>query len=140
MRKLILILPIALLLAGCALEEMQSPVQKADSKAFSIEEAKEFFEKDFATALTKTSSGSRKQGKLNPGDFTPLWDKAVYSEKGGTAAIPVAGAAGVLSGIFGLASTGASLLSYSNIPAGLYVIETTEGSCVYIYINDTITV
>ena len=75
--------------AGCALEEIRGPVTKTESKAFSIEEAKEFFEKDFATALTKTSSWSRKQGKLNTGDFTPLWDKAVYSEKGDYAAYDV---------------------------------------------------
>ena len=55
MRKFILILPIILMFAGCALEEIRGPVTKTESKTFSIEEAKEFFEKDFATALTKTS-------------------------------------------------------------------------------------
>ena len=79
----------ALLLAGCTLEEMRESVPKIDSKSFSIEQAKDFFEKGFAAAVTKASSDGRKQGKLHPGDFTPLWDKAVYSQNGKTAAYDI---------------------------------------------------
>ncbi len=48
----------------------------------------------------------------------------------------VAGAVGVTSGVIGIIS---SLLSY-NIPPGLYIIETTNGSTIYLYINNIITV
>jgi len=89
MKKLHIILTMAFLLSGCALEEIRGPVTKTESKAFSIEDAKEFFEKDFAVSVTKTSSDGRKHGKLHPGDFTPMWDKAVYSEKGDYAAYDV---------------------------------------------------
>ena len=77
-----------LLLTGCALDELRDPVTKIESKTFSIEQAQEFFEKDYSRRITKALPG-QKNGKLYPGDFTPLWDKAVYSEKGGKAAYDV---------------------------------------------------
>ena len=48
MKKLHIILTMALLLAGCTLEEMRESIPKTDSKSFSIEQAKDFFEKGFA--------------------------------------------------------------------------------------------
>ncbi len=77
-----------LLLAGCTFDEFREPLPKVESKTFSIEQAKAFFENDYTGKITKSSS-VKKNGKLHPGDFTPLWDKAVYSEKGGKAAYDV---------------------------------------------------
>lgn len=52
-----------------------------------MEQAKEFFEKGYTERLTKTETGTaetgRFRGKLHPGEYTPLWDKAVYSESEG---------------------------------------------------------
>ena len=88
MKRLYFIISTALLLAGCTFEEFREPLPKVESKTFSIEQAKAFFENDYTGKITKSSS-VKKNGKLHPGDFTPLWDKAVYSEKGGTAAYDV---------------------------------------------------
>ena len=37
-----------LLLAGCTFDEFREPITQIESKTFSIEQAKAFFEKDFA--------------------------------------------------------------------------------------------
>lgn len=76
------------LFSACQVEELKHPTQ-VDRKEFTILDAKEFFEKDFASKITKSRNGQQRHGKLHPGDFTPLWDKAVYSEKGGKAAYDV---------------------------------------------------
>ena len=47
----------------------------------------------------------------------------------------VAGTIGVASGVIGIVS---SLFSY-NIPSGLYIIETINGSTIYLYIGNTVT-
>ena len=58
-----------------------------------MEQAKEFFEKDYVDRLTKSqgedSRSIRFRGRLYSGDFTPLWDKAEYSESDGVAAYDV---------------------------------------------------
>lgn len=77
---------------------------------------------------------------MYPGDFTPLWDKAEYSESDGAAAFVlspfpiIAGTLGVASGIIGIVY---ACFSY-NIQSGIYIIETSNGGILYIYINNSI--
>ena len=47
MKRLYLILSMILLLAGCTFDELRESLPKVESKTFSIEQAKAFFEKDF---------------------------------------------------------------------------------------------
>lgn len=86
--KLFRILLTIFLFSASQVEELKQPTQ-VDRKEFTILDAKEFFEKDFASKITKSRNEQRRHGKLHPGDFTPLWDKAVYSKKGGKAAYDV---------------------------------------------------
>ena len=92
--KLRLLLFLTMLsLVGCQLDELRDDFRPSSHKAFSIEDAKEFFEKDYVDRLTKSqgedSRSIRFRGRLYSGDFMPLWDKAVYSESDGVAAYDV---------------------------------------------------
>ena len=90
--KLLLFLAV-ISITGCSLQELRHEDRPAASRAFGVEEAKEFFEKDYMGLLTRSQdSGIQRKsfkGKLHPGDFTPLWDKAVYSESDGVVAYDV---------------------------------------------------
>ena len=90
--KLLLFLTI-LSITGCSLQELRHEDRPTTSRAFGVEEAKEFFEKDHMGLLTRShageTTGKKFVGKLHPGDFTPLWDKAAYSESDGVAAYDV---------------------------------------------------
>lgn len=90
--KLLLFLTV-LSITGCSMQELRQEDRPDASIAFGVEEAKEFFEKDYMGLLTRSQAegtqGKRFRGKLHPGDFTPLWDKAVYSESDGVAAYDV---------------------------------------------------
>ena len=93
MKHKLLLLLIVLSITGCSLQELRHEERPTTSRAFGVEEAKEFFEKDYMGLLTRSQdSGIQRKsfkGKLHPGDFTPLWDKAVYSESDGVAAYDV---------------------------------------------------
>ena len=90
--KLLLFLAV-LSVTACSFEELRYEDRSTASRAFSVEEAREFFESDFSGLLTRSqdtgTQGKRFIGKLHPGEFTPLWDKAVYSESDGIAAYDV---------------------------------------------------
>lgn len=90
--KLLLFL-IALSITGCSLEELWHEGRSDAGRAFSVEQAKEFFETDYADMLTRSQGddtrAGRFRGRMYPGDFTPLWDKAEYSESDGVAAYDV---------------------------------------------------
>ena len=78
---------------GCSLDEQRHEISPSSGRAFGVEEAKEFFEKDYVEQITRSGSdGGRSsfRSRFHPGDFTPLWDKAVYSESDGVAAYDVA--------------------------------------------------
>ena len=47
MNRFFLILAATLLLTGCALDELRHEGKPATNRAFSVEQAKEFFEKDY---------------------------------------------------------------------------------------------
>ena len=88
MQRRILLYLTLLVVSGCRLDELHDDAVQSEGRAFSVGQAKEFFEKDFAAQLTK-SAGKGFRGGLHSGVFTPLWDKAVYSEAGGVAAYDV---------------------------------------------------
>ena len=88
MRRRILLYLTLLIVSGCRLDELHDNAVQPEGRAFSIGQAKEFFEKDFAEQLTK-SVVEDVRSVLHPGDFTPQWDRAVYSESGGVAAYDV---------------------------------------------------
>ena len=93
MKNKLLLLLVILSVSGCALEEMRHEVRSDAGRAFSVEQAKEFFETDYADMLTRSQGddtrAGRFRGRMYPGDFTPLWDKAEYSESDGVAAYDV---------------------------------------------------
>ena len=93
MRRKLLLLLVVLFVTGCSLDELRHDDRSEGGRAFSVEEAKEFFEKDFVGLLTRSQAEVTTEkkfvGKLHPGDFTPLWDNAVYSESDGVAAYDV---------------------------------------------------
>jgi len=93
MKRLLLLFPALFLLSSCSLEELRDDFRPSSHKAFSIEEAKEFFEKDYTEQLTRAEAAGMNErkfrSKLHSGDFTPLWDKAAYSESDGVAAYDV---------------------------------------------------
>ena len=88
MRRRILLYLTLLVLSGCRLDELHDDAVQSEGRAFSVGQAKEFFEKDFAEQLTK-SVVEDVRSVLHPGDFTPQWDRAVYSESDGVAAYDV---------------------------------------------------
>ncbi len=76
---------------SCTVQEVFGPLDtKYGSDAFSLDEAKEFFEKDYATVSTKADAETKKPfRRLSPGEFTPLWENAQYSIRGDIAAFDV---------------------------------------------------
>jgi len=93
MKRCLFLFLTMLSLIGCQLDELRDDFRPSSHKAFSIEEAKEFFEKDYTEQLTRAEAAGTNErkfrSKLHSGDFTPLWDKAVYSESDGVAAYDV---------------------------------------------------
>lgn len=83
MRKISAItLFVLLILSGCSGEQVNGGNASGNSasRKFGIEEAKTAFAETYSTALTKSADGGNRRNKLSPGEFTPLWDKATYSE------------------------------------------------------------
>ena len=88
MKRQLLFILLMLVISGCRLDELHDDAVQPEGRAFSVGQAKEFFEKDFAEQMTR-SDGKVFRGGLHSGEFTPLWDKAVYSEADGVAAYDV---------------------------------------------------
>ncbi len=93
MKRLFAALCTSAILVGCSLDELRHEISPSSGRAFSVEQAREFFEKDYVDRLTKSQDvdtrAGRFRGRIHPGDFTPLWDKSVYSESDGVAAYDV---------------------------------------------------
>ena len=73
---------ILMILSGCTVAQFDNPNgngRPAEVK-LSIEEAKEAFEETYSASITKSGNDKRHRNKLSPGEFTPLWDNAAYSE------------------------------------------------------------
>lgn len=74
------LLPLSILLYISCIDNDIVPIRTSSSAYLSISEAQEFFENSFTTTQTRSRIGKRDNGKLDPGEFTPQWDKAVISE------------------------------------------------------------
>ena len=70
MRRRILLYLTLLVLSGCRLDELHDDAVQPEGRAFSVEQAKEFFEKDFAEQLTR-ADGKVFRGGLHSG---VIWD------------------------------------------------------------------
>lgn len=70
------------ILSGCTTAQFDKHHSSDSSPEpkLSLDEAKAAFEETYSIALTETGSGNGHQNKLSPGEFTPLWDNAAYSE------------------------------------------------------------
>ena len=70
------------ILSGCTTAQFDKHHSSDSSPEpkLSLEEAKAAFEETYSIALTKSGSGNGHRNKLSPGEFTPLWDNAAYSE------------------------------------------------------------
>ena len=70
------------ILSGCTTAQFDKHHSSDSSQEpkLSLDEAKAAFEETYSIALTKTGSGNGHRNKLSPGEFTPLWDNAAYSE------------------------------------------------------------
>jgi len=60
--KLLLLLAV-LSITGCSLEELWQEERPAASRAFSVDEAQEFFEKDYVDRLTKSQDVDNGAGR-----------------------------------------------------------------------------
>ena len=70
------------ILSGCTTAQFDKHHSSDSSPEpkLSLDEAKAAFEETYSIALTKSGSGNGHRNKLSPGEFTPLWDNAAYSE------------------------------------------------------------
>lgn len=74
------ILSITLFLWNCTDTELVKNDAQVHHKNFSLEEAKEFFEKQSLNYAVSTRAGKeRKKKKFSPGDIVPIWENAVAS-------------------------------------------------------------
>ena len=56
MKYKLLLLLVVLFVTGCSLDELRHDDRSDGNRAFSVEEAKEFFEKDFVGQLTRSQA------------------------------------------------------------------------------------
>ena len=70
----------AIFLIGCEKDNLKTMSEKGDQ--LSLETAKSYFEQSYISeTATKSGADIDLKGRLfYPGDFTPQWDKAIYSE------------------------------------------------------------
>ena len=70
------------ILSGCTTAQFDKHHSSDSSPEpkLSLDEAKAAFEETYSIALTKSGSSNGHRNKLSPGEFTPLWDNAAYSE------------------------------------------------------------
>jgi|GEM_PF-5991682 hypothetical protein len=89
MNRIIYFCALLLFVSGClSVEELRDDNKEKIKQAFTIEEAKEFFEEAYTSQFTKAGSKVSDVG-LSPGDFTPLWDTGIYESSETTASYDV---------------------------------------------------
>ena len=69
-RQLLFILLTLLIISGCQLDELHDDAVQPEGRAFSVGQAKEFFEKDFAEQMTRSDGKVFRRG-LHSG---VIWD------------------------------------------------------------------
>ena len=86
--RIILILAVLAGLCSCQVAELCSGHHGVGDVAFSIDDAREFFEADFSAFRTK-AQGDALPSRFSPGNYTPMWEDAEYSVLGSCAAYDV---------------------------------------------------
>ena len=69
-------------LFGCTTAQFDNcyDIGSSTTPRITIDEAKAAFEETYSASITKSGNDKRHRNKLYPGEFTPLWDNAAYSE------------------------------------------------------------
>lgn len=65
---------------GCTPTELTDTIKQPKDARMSIGEAKQAFENEYSFVATKSAGTARFKGELHSGDFTPVWEKARYSD------------------------------------------------------------
>ena len=86
--RIILILAALTVLCSCQVAELSSGRHGVGDVAFSIDDARAFFEADYSAFRTK-AQGNALPSRFSPGDYTPKWEDAEYSVLGSCAAYDV---------------------------------------------------
>ena len=86
--RIILMLAVLTGLCSCQVAELSSGRNGVGDVAFSIDEAREFFEADYSAFRTKAQCNAL-PSRFSPGDYTPMWKDAEYSVLGSCAAYDV---------------------------------------------------
>ena len=86
--RIILMLAVLTVLCSCQVAELSSGRHGVGDVAFSIDEARAFFEADFSAFRTKAQVNAL-PSRFSPGDYTPVWEDAEYSVLGSCAAYDV---------------------------------------------------
>lgn len=81
MKRQVIICFVVLLSVCSCLNVSETGFERAsdNNPSFSIEEAKEIFERQYLSSVTKTEVGKSDFSKFAPGDFTPRWELGKYS-------------------------------------------------------------
>ena len=86
--RIILMFAVLTGLCSCQVAELSSGRHGVGDVAFSIDDAREFFEADFSAFRTK-AQGDVLPSRFSPGNYTPMWEDAEYSVLGSCAAYDV---------------------------------------------------
>ena len=86
--RIILMFAVLTGLCSCQVAELSSGRNGVGDVAFSIDEAREFFETDYSAFRTK-GQGNALPSRFSPGDYTPMWEDAECSVLGSCAAYEV---------------------------------------------------
>lgn len=78
--KILAIAGALLFVLGCTPTELTDTITQPKDARMSIGEAKQAFENEYSFVATKSAGTARFKGKLHSGDFTPVWEKARYSD------------------------------------------------------------
>ena len=87
--RIILMFAVLTGLCSCQVAELSSGRHGVGDVAFSIDDAREFFEADYSAFRTKAQCNAL-PSRFSPGDYTPMWEDAEYSVSGSCAAYDVA--------------------------------------------------
>lgn len=92
MKKLMLMVLMQFMITNCVKNQIVDDIGTATETKVSltVEEAKTYFETEYESlGLTKAGSVQTSTGWISPGDFTPIWSRAVESIRGNTASVDV---------------------------------------------------
>lgn len=74
---------------SCIDDSIEATKQESDPAYLSASEAQAFFESSFTTGHTRSVSGKKDKGRLDPGEFTPQWKRAQTSQNKGVGSVDI---------------------------------------------------